>query len=758
MRTAWYLLWSALAAAAGILLEVWFAFPLLFWAGGAVIFLGASALLAWQRKGKALFWMGLLFLAWAGALRMGLETALWQEESLYIAGHRGTYTVVVSSPALSVEGEEGYVRHTVALESVIFPDGEERRLKGSLYLYSPHGSPSYGVGSRLTAAGEVRPLRLYGNPGKMDLSGRYKSMGLVGRIYTEKAGDVVYQGPSGKYRAAALAEDVRTSLKKTFSYYLDSRRLPVMMSLLFGGNYDDIPERVIQDFAVTGVLHILSVSGSHMALLFGFLLLLGKWLHLPRRLVLALAVVLVLFYALLSGFVPPVIRSAAMSILAAGGVFLRREKSSLNLLGAAVMGMLFWNPFYLADVSFQLSCGASAGILLFYRPFSRALSAIPFLPRWAGEGLSLTGAAQILTLPIVLHDFHRLPLYSGIANLVVTPLLEWVIMAGLAAALASAVVLPLAGGILHGADYLLWGALHMNEGLASLPGARASMGGLSLGEMILYYGLILLFLSRSWWRKKRRGVQGAVLAGCLLLGGAAWGWIMKPEVVCYVPDLGASRGAIITSGKGRIIYYRDGGLPVDMGKRELTSLLEYEGIFEADLLIMDISGLRKPSPFTLGIPVKEIWFAGGQGKRICATLLQGQQSEIAHVSSVRTERQGIAIGGNEDRWYLSGSTWGIFLDGGKGEWKNFPEPAAHTLWIGGKEGFLPMAEEALLRRLRPDRASYSGGGAGSGEDEDLFHLLEIPLTRPERDGMITFEKRNGPWRMTTWKDTALWQW
>ena len=77
------------------------------------------------------------------------------------------------------------------------------------------------------------------------------------------------------------------------------------MTLLFGGNYNDIPEVVMTSFSATGIIHILSVSGSHVALLFGFLYLLGRWLSLPRRLVILPAILLVLFYAVLSGLCRP---------------------------------------------------------------------------------------------------------------------------------------------------------------------------------------------------------------------------------------------------------------------------------------------------------------------------------------------------------------------------------------------------------------------------------------------------------------------
>lgn len=65
------------------------------------------------------------------------------------------------------------------------------------------------------------------------------------------------------------------------------------------------------------------------------------------------------------------------------------------------------------------------------------MSPFPKLPKWVKEGIALSSAAQLLTIPIMLYDFHRFPVYFIFANLFVTPFLEWVIIAGLVAALVS---------------------------------------------------------------------------------------------------------------------------------------------------------------------------------------------------------------------------------------------------------------------------------------------------------------------------------
>lgn len=126
---------------------------------------------------------------------------------------------------------------------------------------------------------------------------------------------------------------------------------------------------------------------------------------------------IMLGYSVMAGWVPPVIRAVIMGILSAGGLLFNRDKDALNLLGAAVLCMLLWNPLLLYDVSFQLSAGASLGILLFYRPAAGRLKRISWLPRFIAEGIALSVSAQLITIPLVLYNFHRLPSYFILSNL-----------------------------------------------------------------------------------------------------------------------------------------------------------------------------------------------------------------------------------------------------------------------------------------------------------------------------------------------------
>ncbi len=741
MSGAYGLLWAAICFAAGVFLydelppfdlsHLW-AFPL----GLSLIFLMVSYI----RKGKVLALLGgCLFLLALGMGRMEMADLVWSRQSSWAIGSDGTFRAIVMEEPLVQEGLDGYSRYLVDLEEIRYGDGVEKKLSGTAYFYDTAQKERFRPGDRIAMEGKLHPIRLYGNPGKIDLEGRYRSRRLLGRIYEADRGAPSFVEDSGAYRMERKAAEMKKGLADSFAPYMDVTRLHLLMTLLFGGSYNEIPEPVMTSFQTTGIIHILSVSGSHVALLFGFLYFLGKWLRLPKKLVIIGAIVVVLFYAALSGLVPPVIRAAVMGILSVGGVFLEREKATLNLLGAAVLGMLLWDPFYLYDVSFQLSVGASAGILIFYRPFLFYLQKIYYLKNWIREGIALSMAAQVLTLPIVLYDFHAFPLFFIPANLFVTPFLEWVIIAGLLAAAVSLLFLPLAGGTLYVSDYLMWCGLRLNFLLSSLPKASIGTGGMSGLAVALYYGTVggLYFHKKLWeHRYLAYGIAGAwaalALAVCI-------SWWMTPSFRVYAPDLGADRGMVLVNGKQNILYYKASGVSSHTANWEWNSFLGYEGIFDADVLIINVENAKDTVPLTMTIPIKEIWVTGNPA--LLSPLWEKQAGKRRVMKAAKLSLGNLTFETNGSTWRIEEGEKEIYLSGKK----LMPSsPKVHTLLLSG--GSFHMLSEKEIAAISPDVVLYGGSRlVNAWEDMELFDFRNIPAVNLYTEGAqeVVFE---GKWR------------
>ncbi len=756
MKERYFLLWCVIAAAAGMagagILEV----PLPAAAAiGVILGAAAGASFFWGRRGAA--WvLCLLFVCAAGWIRMELAGESWQRQSHSLSGASGMWSLIISGEALPVQGAEPYIRYPAEGQSLRYSDGTARDVRGQIYLYVPWDGISEPLApdTVLSVQGKLSKFRFYRNPGKIDLSRRYQAERLIGRIYTEAKEAVTALGKAGAFPMEALAHDVKEGLRRSFAPFMDPMRLSLLMTLLFGGNYQELPEGALEDFTRIGIVHILSVSGSHIALLFGFLCLAGRWMRLPERAVFPAAVLVILCYAGLSGFVPPVVRASLMGIFSAMGLLFHREKEGILLLAAALLCMLFYEPLYLYDVSFQLSAGASAGILLFYRPLL-ARCAGTFLPRWVSESMAVAAAAQLLTVPVVLYHFHVLPVYFLPANLFVTPLLEWTIIGGLAASLLVGLFPPLAAGLLSGADWLLWGALRLAGGLAALPGASFQAGGLLRAETCLYYALLfLLFLLLYEKRKLARQAALCLLPPLLLWNG--WAFWNRPDTEWIVPDLGASRGAILWDGQHHILYYKEGTLPIDMGGRELLSVLGYKGIFSIDLLLLDLTAAKGTSPFSLAMPVREIWMDPASQKKAGAFLAAHPESRVRSVESGSWKTTGgLRIRKEGGSYLLTKNGAGWYLDGGG---PVMDRPEGTLFYLGGAGSFQSTVNDGTMKVLRPDAAVYGGNSTPqAGEDRDYFLLHEIPFADPSLDGMVTVRQRRDIWQMETYLGGAPWK-
>lgn len=709
-------------------------FSLPVYIAAAVCLVGLLLLVGWKTGIRGAALAGSIFFILAlGFGRMALSEARWEQSSLWAVGSSGTFTGIITEAPLVQKTGDPYARYSVELEAVRYPDGDTKKLTGTAYVYDPDISRIYQTGDRISVQGKLSELRIYQNPGKIDLSGRYKSRRLLGRIYTETQDSVRLLGNSGDFLVRRTADTIRSSLMEKFSSYMDPVRLHILMTLLFGGSYNEIPEAVMTSFSATGIVHILSVSGSHVALLFGFLYFLGKWLRLPPKITLAGAIFLVLAYAVLAGLVPPVIRAAVMGILSVGGIFLDREKSSLNLLGAAVSGMLLWDPFYLFDVSFQLSAGASAGILIFYRPLLQFLEKLSFLPQWIREGISLSTAAQVLTVPIILYDFHVFPLFFIPANLLVTPFLEWVIIAGILAAVISVFFLPLAAGILYLSDYLLWGSIRLNFFLAGLPKASLQTGGITICQGGLYYWTILLLYFRKTLMKRKRLFRLSLSFWGILAALTAYLWFTAPAVRAYVPDLGGYRGAVLTWEGKRILYYRGSRMTSHTAAWEWLSFLQYEGIFSADVLILNLEDVKDTLAVS-SVPVREIWAVGGDPRKLCPELLKEAQGKIRILKKGKISLDDLSVETNGSSFLIRQGDRGCYISGNKGmNDRKFP---SHVLWLAGPLSYGLMLSDRDIRRVSPEAVLYAGSAMTSSyEDTELFAVNDIPAVNVRTDGM-----------------------
>lgn len=206
---------------------------------------------------------------------------------------------------------------------------------------------------------------------------------------------------------------------------LDGDVLAVVSALTVGDRSDLTPE-LEAVYSATGASHVLSLSGLHIGILAGILFLVFRPLRGLRYGSLFSTFLIVGFlwvFAFISGMSSPVIRSVVMFSLYMISALVSKDRfSGVYSVTLTAFMMLLYNPFYLFDISFQLSFVAVYSILLFYPLFSRLWVAPNRFCRYVWNTLALSMAAQLGTFPLVLLYFGAFPTYFLLANLIVAPL------------------------------------------------------------------------------------------------------------------------------------------------------------------------------------------------------------------------------------------------------------------------------------------------------------------------------------------------
>ena len=382
-----------------------------------------------------------------------------------------------------------------------------------------------------------------------------------------------------------------------------------------------IPDELYEQFNLTGTSHVIVISGSNVAVIAGVILALSQRVMGRRnRRVIAPTLAGIAAYALLVGGDAAVLRAAGMGGLYVVATVLGRRSTALVSLAVACWAMTLANPLALWDVGFQLSSAATAGLILFTpsitaafarvlpgtggaltqptepplsdlsvsadrggwaRPAPTVERAKSFLRGLIEDGLIVTVAANLTTMPLVVFYFGRLSLVSLLSNLAIAPVQPFIMLWGSASILLGATDLP---GLTQLARLLLavpWLSLVWTvaavRGTAALPGASLEIVRYGIGALSLTYVLIGLWRWRPQWglrwgpRRLQWGVArfsvvqrllGATTAGVLGIGCVLiWSLALtQPDGRLHVwfLDVGQGDGVLVQTPSGRQLLI-DGG-------------------------------------------------------------------------------------------------------------------------------------------------------------------------------------------------------
>ena len=193
----------------------------------------------------------------------------------------------------------------------------------------------------------------------------------------------------------------------------------------------EMDAETVEDFTKSGLMHVLAISGSHMAIIFWLILLVLNPIFPPgfRNYKIIISLILIWAFAIFIDYGNSVVRSCIMISAYYISVVLQRKPDLLHAMAVAAFGILIFDTNQFFDVGFQLSFVAVFGIFWLNQPI------LKYLPKpkntfqnFMVNIVSISVAAQIVTLPLVLFYFHQYSLVSIVANLIVIPFSEILII------------------------------------------------------------------------------------------------------------------------------------------------------------------------------------------------------------------------------------------------------------------------------------------------------------------------------------------
>jgi competence protein ComEC len=333
-----------------------------------------------------------------------------------------------------------------------------------------------------------------------------------------------------------------------------------------------------EHFRATGLTHLLAVSGENVAMVLAPMIGLALLLGLSVRGRFALGVSTVVFFVVLTGGEPSVLRAGVMVVLALLGVLSGRPRSTASILGAAVLILLVADPSLVSDIGFQLSVGATAGIVALASPIAARLG---FLPTWLSLAAATTIAAQAGVSPLLLYHFHQVPEATIIANLLAFAAVAPAMLLGLAAAGVSLLFQP-AGVVLAKLAFVPIRYLEgVADHLASSPIPSITSED---GWSVLLLGFAIVVALAVWLRSGRRVPRALVLGVVAAMPLFVWATALRAGppsgLVIRFLDVGQGDAALVQSPGGANVLI-DGGPDPQLVAMKLAAL----GVKRLDLIV-----------------------------------------------------------------------------------------------------------------------------------------------------------------------------
>ena len=415
-----------------------------------------------------------------------------------------------------------------------------------------YSDEKYNKGDKILVKGMATPFENASNPGGFNTRNYYKGFHIG---YMVSADEITLVKSNGN-PVYTLADKIKGKLTNSFYTITDEKHGSVFSAMLLGDK-DDLDEDVYSLFSSSGIGHVLAISGLHISIigmgLYKIIRRMGAG-YVPAMIICA---GIILFYGVMTGNGVSTIRAIIMFLMAVYANVVGRTYDLMSAACFAGIVMLMESPFLVYNGGFILSFGAIAGIGVVNPVIMKVFEVKRKVVSAVVGGLSI----QLATVPVIMYVYFEIPIYSVILNLVVVPLMTYVMIFALAGGVCGCFNVGVGQFMVAISVYILDFYEKICVIFSRLPMSVWTCGKPKMWQMLVYYAVLGISLRLMYKYGKKRFIIGILISAIIII------LRFNNSFEAYFLDVGQGDGIFIRSGNNTFL--------VDGGSSDEKSLYDY---------------------------------------------------------------------------------------------------------------------------------------------------------------------------------------
>lgn len=491
-----------------------------------------------------------------------------------------------------------------------------------IYLKGFEKTPSYGDSIQFFS--KVHAPRNARNPGEFDFQKFLAQKGIYCIAYLNSQNQLKILGSSeGNFLWAKIIFPMREGIHNVFQK-LHTKESAGFLSGIILGDKSEISPETREDFANSGIIHLLAVSGLHVGFIALIILTLGSVFRFPLGGRILFLFVSLLFYSLLTDLRPSVIRASLMLFIFFFGTYLQRRSNGINSVSAAGVLILIFSPSQAFDLGFQLSFAAVFGIFIFepiiWQRVKMKFQILQNEEKVISKALTffirlglVSVTAQLGTLIPVLIYFGKIPVGGVFTNFFAIPLAGLIVGTGVFTLLISPIEF-LANIYANANEFFITSLFRIAEFFANLDFLVLHLKNPNKFELLL--AGLLLFLVFCLFKLGTKKRFFALSTYILLFGSyLVLKQFQEPKLRVTFIDIGQGDASLIQFPNGENWLYDGGvaGFNFDSGEKIILPLLEFYRIDTLNTILVshpDADHLGGIVKVLEDFPVKKVFDSG----------------------------------------------------------------------------------------------------------------------------------------------------